>query len=73
MKIAIYIENGITQLVLTPENDWEKSSIQGIQKGQKLEVYRGCFYGCLGGWMRHGENNDSLILRMDAEPLSSEL
>ena len=30
MKTAIYIENGRSQIVLTPENDWEKQVIKGI-------------------------------------------
>jgi hypothetical protein len=30
MKTAIYIENGATQIVLTPESDFEERAISGI-------------------------------------------
>lgn len=64
MKIAIYIENGITQLVLTPENDWEKQVIRCIEDGsQNVAIHRASFYECRGGWTRQGTGDDSLILR----------
>jgi hypothetical protein len=65
MKTAIYIENGLTQLVLTPETDFEKGIIGKIEKGaQKVNIYTGSFYNCQGGWTRHGRETDSLILKM---------
>ena len=64
MKTAIYIEDGSTQLVLTPENDWETKVIAGIQQGlQEVEILRGSFYECRGGYFRHGGTDDSLMLR----------
>ena len=42
MKTAIYIENGDTQLVLTPENEWEKNVITSINKGQEsVKIFSG--------------------------------
>jgi hypothetical protein len=65
MKTAIYIENGVTQLVLTPENDWEKQVIRCVGDGSRsVAIHRGSFYECRGGWNRHGAGDESLILRM---------
>ena len=63
MKGAIYIENGLTQLVLTPESDFEKN----------VSVYTGGFYHCQGGWVRQREPfqgygssaDESLIMVME--------
>jgi hypothetical protein len=69
MKTAIYISEGITQLVLTPESDWEKSIISQVSQGeQQAHIYRGSFYECQGGWVRHGYSDDSLILRTPINP-----
>lgn len=64
MKTAIYIENETTQLVLTPETEWEKQVIRCIENGaQSVEIHRASFYECQGGWFRQGIGNESLILR----------
>ena len=66
MKVAIWVENGMTQLVLTPENDWEKSVTRTVADGdQKVQVMRGSFYECRGGWVRQGTSDDSLIMKVD--------
>lgn len=65
MKTAIFIQDGDTQLVLTPETKWEESVLKGIADGkEEVEIRRGEFYECQGGWWRGGGGNDSLILRM---------
>jgi hypothetical protein len=70
MKTAIYIEQGITQLVLTPENDWERNIVKSITEGKDtVEIKRGGFYHCQGGWVREqSEPSDSLILVMGMKP-----
>ncbi len=69
MKTAIYIEQGITQLVLTPENDWEKSVVKSMTNGtQSVDIRMGEFYACRGGWVRHGTADDSLILSVGIKP-----
>jgi hypothetical protein len=72
MKTAIYIEEGITQLVLTPENNWEENVVKAIGKGdQSVQILRGEFYECRDGWVRYngleGFDGDkkSLIIRLD--------
>ena len=81
MKTAIYIEDGTIQLVLTPDNDFEKNALRSFEKGTlEAKVFVGSFYDCRGGWVRQagfynqglyspiGDTEDrSLILRM-SEP-----
>ena len=77
MKTAIYIEDGTVQLVITPESEFEKSSLRSFEStDMTAKIMTGTFYGCQGGWIRHldqpyGWANDnaerSLILRMDAK------
>lgn len=67
MKTAIYIEGGLIQLVLTPENDFEKATIGMFQEQQRAvgdvgigtvlnaEMFRGTFYDCRGGWTRQSD------------------
>lgn len=79
MKVAVYIENGVTQLVLTPEGDWEREVTKKLASDGEYDVTikRGEFYECRGGWFRHGfpSSEDSLILRADRrnESLSNEV
>ena len=69
MKTAIYIEEGVTQLVLTPENEWEKQVIRSIENGQRqVSIIRGSFYECRGRWIRQGAGDESLILKTTIKP-----
>lgn len=74
MITAIYIEDGLTQLVLTPESDFEKGVISKVEKGeQTVKIYTGEFYHCQGGWVRRrspyqgygGDQDESLIIVME--------
>lgn len=63
MRSAIYIENGLVQLVLTPDNDFEKNALGSFREGDLTAVVKsGSFYRCQGGWVRHGEPDNSLII-----------
>lgn len=54
MKIALYIEDGLEQIVLTPESDTEKGILGKLHDGtRQLSIFKGEFYGCRGGWVRH--------------------
>lgn len=80
MKTAIYIEDGRTQFVLTPETEIDKKVLEELQS-TNLKTYRGEFYGCRGGWTRwsnafgisygeHDPNSDrSLIFVIDKSAL----
>lgn len=53
MKIALYIEDGLEQIVLTPTSDTEEAILEKIHDGSRqLSIKRGEFYGCRGGWIR---------------------
>jgi len=81
MKTAIYIEDGLTQLVLTPETEYEKDIVKGFgDKLDKVKVFNGTFYDCRGGWVRQTAlkershfsqadppDDSSLIMRLSAE------
>jgi hypothetical protein len=84
MKIALYIEDGLEQIVLTPTSETEKAILEKIHDGtRELSIKRGEFYGCRGGWMRQkkrypnyggmggDEPNDEstmIVLREKTEP-----
>lgn len=53
MKIALYIEDGLEQVVLTPDSATEKAILDKVHDGTRaLTIQRGGFYGCRGGWTR---------------------
>ena len=63
MKIALYIENGLEQIVLTPETETEKGIVGKMHDSTRtLSVYRGSFYACAGGWTRHQDTSESTII-----------
>lgn len=54
MKIALYIEDGLEQIVLTPEGDTEKAILAKIHDGSRsIDLKRGSFYECRGGYARY--------------------
>jgi hypothetical protein len=80
VKTAIYIEDGVTQVVLTPETEWEKKAIKTMEdRFLKVRLFAGEFYDCRGGWVRQKEYHPhytygsdahrdySLILRIEPE------
>lgn len=71
MKTAIYIEDGDVQLVITPQNDWERNALKSFGDNMSVSVMRGEFYACSGGWHRHtrfsSDEERSLILRVTKE------
>lgn len=53
MKIALYIEDGLEQIVLTPETETEVGILGKLHDGEReLSIKRGEFYACQGGWIR---------------------
>lgn len=63
MKVAIYIAEGVTQLVLTSENDWEKNVTKSVTQGSsQVDIRSGGFYECRGGFIREDPEEQSLIL-----------
>lgn len=76
MKAAIYINEGNTQVVLTPENEWEKAALKMIGSENQVQTFWGQFYECQGGWYRQPQYSDyaheSLMFRV-AKPVTKEL
>jgi hypothetical protein len=65
MKIALYITDGIEQIVLTPETETEKGILGKLSDvGRRISVFRGGFYECQGGWIRESRSHDSTIIRL---------
>ena len=64
MKTAILIRGDITQLVLTPETAWETAALSDLKDGQTVEIKRGSFYFCKGGWEKEGSTDDSVLIRI---------
>jgi hypothetical protein len=68
MRIALYIEDGREQIVLTPETDTERQIVNKLHDGEReLSIHKGEFYACQGGWTRHrevrfGEPRDTIIV-----------
>jgi len=78
MKTAIYIEDGVVQLVITPESEFEKNALASFNKEPiSAQIFSGAFYDCRGGWARQtrfssaglygteGSEDRSLIIRME--------
>lgn len=54
MKIALYIEDGLEQIILTPESDTEKGILGKLHDGSReLAIKSGSFYKTQGGYTRY--------------------
>lgn len=70
MKIALYIEDGLEQIVLTPTSKTETDILAKLHDGDRsLAVHRGSFYHCQGGWVRENmSDTSSIIVLKPTEP-----
>lgn len=60
MKTAIYVEDGAVQLVLTPEDKFERDAIKMFsEKPTRTTIIEGQFYSCQGGWTRYRDYPES--------------
>lgn len=54
MKIALYIDDRLEQIVLTPQTDAEKNILARLsEEGRDLTISRGEFYANQAGYVRH--------------------
>lgn len=61
MKMALYIEDGLEQIVLTPETETEKGIVGKLHDGTRdLSIHSGEFYPCQGGWTRHARQHNPM-------------
>lgn len=66
MKIALYIEDSLEQIVLTPEGETETSILDKLTDiGRVFSIRQGSFYHCQGGWIRQGSDTNSTILVLE--------
>jgi hypothetical protein len=86
MKIALYIEDGVEQIVLTPQTDYEKKMLALLHDQTRVvEIKDGSCYECNGGYVRHGyvggsyydstrnaDNSTMLVLRRKVEEEATE-
>lgn len=82
MKIALYIEDGLEQLVLTPQSDHEKALLGKLHSDEReLRITKGDFYGCRGpeqdgmfggGYVRHRDTRTDestvIVLQKKEQP-----
>jgi len=72
MKTAIYIEDGVLQVVITPESEFDKRALSTLEnKSLEAQIFSGSFYDCRGGWIRqtahhsnYSSGDTSLIVRI---------
>ena len=63
MKIALYIEDGLEQIILTPQGDTEKALLGKLRDGSRtITIECGGFYECRGGFVRQSPGADSTML-----------
>lgn len=86
MRIALYIEEGLEQIVLTPESETEKTILGKLTDGSReLSIKRGSFFKVQGGWVRHephwesytyghavGGDTSTMIVLRPAPPIQEE-
>lgn len=71
MKTAIYIEDGLEQLVLTPETPMDKLVLERMHGGslRDMTIHLGSFYECGRGHVRYDPNerndNSTIIVFRD--------
>lgn len=67
MRTNIYIEDGVTQIILTPETEFEKNIIKDFDiTNSKTSLFKGSFYDCQGGWVRRDDcKPDSIMIKCD--------
>lgn len=69
MKTAIFLKDGYTQVILTPETEWEKTALDAIEASNgDLSVKRGEFYACQGGYIRQSEHRADDLMLITATP-----
>lgn len=63
MRVALYIEDGLEQIVLTPETDTEKGILGKLHDATRtLSIHRNSFFPTHGGFVRQGGGSDSTMI-----------
>jgi len=74
MKTSIIIEDGMSQIALTPENDFESSLLSKINiKKMEATLYSGSYHRCQAGWTREFTEPMSLLICIEDKPEPPEI
>ncbi|NSY17249.1 hypothetical protein [Neorhizobium sp. AL 9.2.2] len=74
MKIALYIEDGLEQIVLTSESKTEEAILGRLHDGSReVSIHQGAFYAaCRGGWVREFKDDKSTMIVLRPAPPATE-
>ncbi len=74
MKTSIHIEDDITQIALTPENDFETHLLSKINTQKMVAtLYSGSYHRCGAGWTREFQEPISLMICIEDKPEPPEI
>lgn len=66
MKTQIFVDDKVTQVVLTPETEFEKHIVEEFDfKKSTVQIFKGNFSDCQGGWKRLYNYDESIIIKCD--------
>lgn len=70
MKLAVYMEDHMIQLALTPEDNWEENILRNITASPKaVSIHRGEFYKTHRGHSVYdAAGTESVLLRIEDLP-----
>lgn len=52
MNCTLLVRDGLTQVVITPETEFEKKLMDVLRPEGNYTFFRGVFNECKGGWVR---------------------
>lgn len=71
MRTAIYLEDGLLQVVLSPENAHERQCLALLHQHEKqIVVKQGAFYECRAGYVRMNDSpkpEDTMLVIRNAD------
>lgn len=68
MKTTILSQDGVTQIVLTPETQFEIDVVRKYGTGAiTAQLYSGTFSDCKGGYLREYQEKSLMIVCRDGE------
>lgn len=67
MKVALYIEDGLDQIVLTPQTEAERNILARLSEGNvEFSLRRGAFYANQAGYIRERDVNHFMAVRNES-------
>jgi len=70
MKIALYIEDGFEQIILTPSTDTERNLLAKLRDPDiEMTIQRGEFFHCRADFLRKGDGVESTMICLNRKPV----